>query len=53
MIATINAILWIGAEPVLVDVDEDLCMSINHFKKLKTSKQRFSFLLMEGLVMES
>ena len=48
MIATINAIL-IGAEPVLVDVDEDLCMSINHLKKLKTSKQRFSFLLMEGL----
>tara|TARA_B100000035_G_scaffold151810_1_gene129342 strand:- start:4583 stop:5656 length:1074 start_codon:yes stop_codon:yes gene_type:complete len=38
MIATINAILWIGAEPVLVDVDEDLCMSINHFKKIKNLK---------------
>ena len=27
MIATINAILWTGAKPLLVDVDKDLCMS--------------------------
>ena len=27
MIATINAVLWANATPVLVDVDEDLCMS--------------------------
>ena len=27
MIATINAAIWADAEPVLVDVDEDLCMS--------------------------
>tara|TARA_X000000368_G_scaffold340058_1_gene278212 strand:+ start:2539 stop:3612 length:1074 start_codon:yes stop_codon:yes gene_type:complete len=35
MIATVNAILWVGAEPVLIDVDEDFCMSINHLKKIK------------------
>lgn len=35
MIATINAILWAGATPVLVDVDETLCMSLNSLKKLK------------------
>ena len=38
MIATINAILWIGAEPVLVDIDEDFCMSIDHLKKIKNLK---------------
>ena len=27
MIATINAVLWANAEPILVDVDESLCMS--------------------------
>ena len=27
MIATINAAIWANAEPVLVDVDEELCMS--------------------------
>ena len=35
MIATINAILWAGATPVLVDVDETLCMSLKSLKKLK------------------
>lgn len=34
MIATINAILWTGAEPVLVDVDENLCMSFQNLKKI-------------------
>ncbi len=38
MIATINAILWIGAKPVLIDVDEDFCMSINHLKKIRNLK---------------
>ncbi len=38
MIATINAILWIGAEPVLIDTDEDFCMSIDHLKKIKNLK---------------
>ena len=32
MIATINAVIWAGAEPVLVDVDEHLCMSIDLLK---------------------
>ncbi|GIR20689.1 hypothetical protein CM15mP35_09500 [bacterium] len=27
MIATINAVLWAKAEPILVDVDESLCLS--------------------------
>ena len=33
MIATINAILWAGAEPVIIDLNERLCMSI---KSLQT-----------------
>ena len=35
MIATINAVLWADAIPVLVDVDEDLCMS---YKKLTENR---------------
>ena len=35
MIATINAIIWAGATPVLVDVDETLCMSLESLKKIK------------------
>ena len=35
MIATINAVIWAGAKPVLVDVDEDLCMS---YDKLLTKR---------------
>ena len=35
MIATINSIIWAGAIPVLVDVDETLCMSLKSLKKLK------------------
>ena len=35
MIATINAVLWAGAEPVLVDVNDSLCMSIEKIKSLK------------------
>ena len=33
MIATVNAVLWAGAEPVLIDVNESMCMS---FEKLKS-----------------
>ena len=36
MIATINAILWTGAKPLLVDVDKDLCMS---YEKLIDQKK--------------
>lgn len=35
MIATINAVIWAGAEPVLVDVDESLCMSFEKLESLK------------------
>ena len=34
MIATINAIIWTGAQPVLVDVDESLCMSYIKLKNI-------------------
>jgi perosamine synthetase len=35
MIATINAILWTGAKPVIVDVDESLCLSLEKLSKVK------------------
>lgn len=34
MIATINAIIWAGAEPVIVDVDDSLCMSLGSLKSV-------------------
>ena len=34
MIATINSVIWAGATPVLVDVDEDLCMSYDKLTEL-------------------
>ena len=34
MIATINAIIWAGAEPVIVDIDNSLCMSVESLKKI-------------------
>ncbi len=33
MIATINAILWAKAEPVIVDVNQNLCMSLDSLKE--------------------
>ena len=35
MIATINAILWTGAKPVIVDVDDNLCLSLEKLKTIK------------------
>lgn len=35
MIATINAVLWVGAEPVLIDVNNDYCMSIEDLEGIK------------------
>ena len=35
MIATINAIIWTGAEPVIVDVDSSLCLSLENLIKVK------------------
>ena len=34
MIATINAVLWAKAEPILVDVDENLCLSYEKLTKI-------------------
>jgi len=34
MIATINAVLWANAEPILVDVDKSLCMSYEKLLEL-------------------
>ena len=33
MIATINAVIWADAIPVLIDVDSNLTMSINSLKE--------------------
>tara|TARA_Y100000590_G_C15582690_1_gene962942 strand:+ start:156 stop:1241 length:1086 start_codon:yes stop_codon:yes gene_type:complete len=38
MIATINAVMWASATPVLVDVDSDLTMSYEKLKQLKNLK---------------
>ena len=35
MIATINAVLWANADPILVDVDESLCMSYEKLLELE------------------
>ena len=34
MIATINAVIWAGATPVIVDINERLCMSIESLKTI-------------------
>lgn len=35
MIASLNSILWAGGEPVLVDVDEEMCMSLDELKTIE------------------
>ena len=35
MIATINAVIWLGAIPILIDTDDFLCMSYEKLKKIK------------------
>ena len=35
MIATINAIIWAGAEPVIIDLNERLCMSLNSLQTVE------------------
>ena len=42
MIATINAVLWAKAEPILVDVDESLCLS---YEKLMKIDEEFDCLI--------
>lgn len=34
MIATVNAVLWANCIPILIDVDENLCMSFEKLKKI-------------------
>ena len=48
-IATINAILWANAEPVLIDIDETLCMS---YEKLLESKVDIDCLILSHLMVE-
>ena len=36
MIATINAVIWAGATPVIVDTNERLCMSIDSLKTINS-----------------
>lgn len=38
MIATINSVLWADATPVLVDVDEYLCMSFENLQRIRGLK---------------
>ena len=35
MVATINAILWAGAEPVIIDLNERLCMSLKSLQTIE------------------
>lgn len=35
MIATINAILWTGAKPYIIDTDKNLCMDLEKLKEVK------------------
>lgn len=39
-VSTNHAILWAGLVPVLADVDDDLCISLESIKKLVTPKTR-------------
>ena len=43
MIATINAVLWAKAEPVLIDVNEDLCLSYQQLVILKNYTVKLIF----------
>ena len=36
MIATINAVIWSGAEPVIIDTDDDMSMCMSFEKLIKT-----------------
>ena len=42
MIATINAVLWANAEPIMIDVDESLCMS---YEKLLEVEEKIDCVL--------
>ena len=35
MIATINAVLWLEATPILIDINKELCMDIEKLKAIK------------------
>jgi len=48
MIATINAVLWAKAEPILVDVDENLCMSYEELMKIDEEFDCLIFVPLNG-----
>ena len=48
MIATINAVLWAKAEPILVDVDEDLCLSYEELIKVDEEFDCLVFVPLNG-----
>lgn len=52
MIATINAVLWAKAEPVLIDVNEDLCLSYQQLVILKDELDCVIFVPLNGRTSE-
>ena len=48
MIATINAVLWAKAEPILVDVDESLCLSYEELMKIPEEFDCLIFVPLNG-----
>ena len=48
MIATINAVLWAKAEPILVDVDENLCLSYEKLMKIDEEIDCLIFVPLNG-----
>ncbi len=48
MIATINAVLWAKAEPILVDVDENLCLSYEELMKIDEEFDCLIFVPLNG-----
>ncbi len=48
MIATINAVLWAKAEPILVDVDESLCLSYDKLMKIDEEFDCLIFVPLNG-----
>ena len=48
MIATINAVLWANADPILIDVDESLCMSYEKLLELEEKVDCVIFVPLNG-----
>ena len=52
MIATVNAVIWAGATPVLIDVDKELNMSYEKLIDVKNLKAVIFVPLMAELQMD-